>query len=127
MPKFATETVSLIKARENVEQLIIDGRKVLDEYMASLKGTTYESELGNIIKYIEHASNGNSLPKTKMRKYQGNKDGVTEYEYKSKHLRVWAIQQPNKKIIIFGGFKNNQAKDESSFRNLKKQFLESLK
>jgi hypothetical protein len=99
MPKFATESIPLIKARENVEQLVIDGVKVWDEYKKSLTGTTYLSEYDSMIRYIEYAANGNSLPNIKMRKYGGNKDGVTEYEFKSKHLRVWAIQQPNKKIV----------------------------
>lgn len=33
----------------------------------------------------------------------------------------------NEKLIIWGGIKVNQKKDESSFRRLKKQYLESLK
>lgn len=126
MPKFATENISLINAREVVEQLIKDGIKVLDQFREDLNDTTYLSEFNTMIKYIEHAADGNSLPVTKMRKYSGSKDGTTEYEFKSKHLRLWAIQQPNKKIIIFCGFKNSQPKDEKSFWALKKQYLKSL-
>ena len=126
MPKFATEIIPLIKAKENVEQLVIDGLKVLDKYKDTLIGTTYMSEFDSMIKYIEYAANGNSLPEKKMRKYGGSKDGVAEYEFKSKHLRIWAIQQPNKKILIFGGFKNSQKADENSFWALKKQFLQSF-
>lgn len=126
MSKFATENIPLIKARENVEQLVINGVRVLDAYRNDLTGTTYISEYESMIRYIEHAANGNSLPENKMRKYGGNNDGVSEYEFKSKHLRVWAIQQPGKKIVILGGFKNSQSADERSFRALKKQFLESL-
>lgn len=126
MPKFVTKTVESINAREPVHQLVIDGTGVLDTYETSLVGTTYQSEFNTMQKYIEYAANGNSLPKTKMRKYKGAKDSVTEYEFKSKHLRVWAIQQPGKKLIVFGGFKNSQPADEVSFRALKKQYLESL-
>jgi len=127
MHKFGTETISSIKAREPVEQLIVDDERVLNTYKKNLKGTTYFSEYNTMLKYIEHAANGNSLPNTKMRKYGGSNDGTTEYEFKSKHLRVWAIQLPNKKLIIFGGFKNSQDDDEISFRSFKKQYLESLK
>lgn len=41
-----------------------------------------------MLTYMEYDANGNSLPVTKLRKYGGNNDGVTEYEFKSKHLRV---------------------------------------
>jgi hypothetical protein len=127
MPKFETERVEAINSRELVEQLIIDGVKVLDAYKKSLTGTTYLGEYKTMLTYIEYAANGNGLPDTKLRKYGGKHDGVTEYEFKSKHLRVWAIQQPNKKLILFGGFKNNQAADEESFWALKKQYLQFLK
>lgn len=127
MPKFESEKIKAINAREIVDQLKVDDTLVLDAYEKSLVGTTYNGEYLTLLKYIEHAANGNSLPNTKMRKYGGNKDGVTEYEFKSKHLRVWAIQQPHKKIVVLGGFKNSQANDESAFWALKKQFLESLK
>lgn len=127
MPKFATQIVTSIKAREVVEELVVDGKSVLQEYKDEMKGTPYEKELGAMMKYIEKAADGHSLPKEKMRKYKGNKDGVAEYEFKTKHLRLWAIQQPNKKLLIFGGFKNSQGKDEVKFRSRKKQFLESLK
>jgi hypothetical protein len=125
MSKFDTKLVEQIKAREVVEQLVIDGIGCLDAYQIELE-KQYQSELRNILKYVEYASNGNGLPDTKLKKY-GNTDGVTEYEFKSDHLRVWAIQQPNKKVIILGGYKNSQPADEKTFRSLKKQFLEFLK
>ena len=127
MPKFDTEKIEAINAKELVEQLLINGKRVLDAFEKNLIGTTYQAELVTIYKYVEFAANGNSLPEKKLRKYRGNKDGITEYEFKSKHLRLWAIQRPNKKIIVFGGFKNSQSSDASTFRSLKNQYLESLK
>ena len=35
--------------------------------------------------------------------------------------------QPNGKLIITGGTKANQKKDESSFRKLKKDYLNAIK
>jgi hypothetical protein len=57
------------------------------------------------------------------------KDGVTEYEFISKHLRIYAIQQSGKKIVIYGGVK---ARADSSdniaiFRSIKSEFLQFLK
>lgn len=41
MPKFESEKIDAINARELVEQLIVNGKRVLDTYKESLIGTTY--------------------------------------------------------------------------------------
>ena len=127
MPKFATIRVEEINAKEVVEQLIIDGKKQLDVFEEVLAGTTYISEYRTILTYIEYLADGNTLPKKKFRHLKGAKDGVTEFEFKSKHLRLYAIQQPGKKLILFMGLKADQDEDIVSFRNLKAQFLLNLK
>ena len=76
---------------------------------------------------MESVSQLKPLPKTKFRELKGNKDKVKEYEFKSKHLRIYAIQQKNGKIVIMGGYKNTQTKDINTFRALKMQYLNSLK
>jgi len=125
MPKFDSRKIEAINSREIVEELIIDGEAVLTVYENKLS-KNYLSEFKTILKYIEYAANGAPLPKTKLRKY-GKDNGVTEYEFKSKHLRVWAIQLPSKKLIVFGGYKNSQDADQRSFWSKKKQYLESIK
>ncbi|HWK03234.1 MAG TPA: hypothetical protein VNS58_06365 [Puia sp.] len=127
MSSFETIRVDLINAKERVDQLLIDGVKQLDVFEDKLIGTTYLSEYKTILKYIEHAANGNLLPKKKMRRLEGNADGITEFEFKSEHLRVYVIQQPSKKLVIFLGFKNSQDADIVSFRSLKKRFIDFIK
>ena len=67
-------------------------------------------------------------PGKKLKYLKGNK-GATELEFISKHLRIYAIQLPNKKLIIYGGFK--KASDSSDniavFRRIKLEYLQSLK
>ncbi len=125
MPKFDSAKITAINARELVEELIIDGEGILTTYENKLS-KNYLSEFKNILKYIEYAANGNSLPKTKLRKY-GNSNGTTEYEFKSDHLRVWAIQLPSKKLVVYGGYKNSQDADERIFKAKTKQYLETVK
>jgi len=127
MSNFVTIKAEEINAKENVEQLVIDNIKQMDVFEESLKGTTYLSEYKTLLKYIEHLANGNTLPKTKFRHLKGVKDGIPEHEFKSKHLRLYAIQLPSKKIIIFLGTKGNQDSDITGFRNLKEKYLQSLK
>lgn len=58
---------------------------------------------------------------------QKNKDGVREFEFKSKHLRVYGITRPNGKIVITGGTKAKQKEDQNAFRLLKRKYLSWLK
>jgi hypothetical protein len=128
MPSFVTRRVDSIKAREAVEQLFIDEVGQLDALENALAGTTYSGEFKGIIAFIQHFANGGN-PGKKVKYLKGIRDNVTEFEFISKHLRVYAIQQPDKKIILYGGFK--KAADSSDniavFRSIKTQFLDYIK
>jgi len=127
MSKFVTKVVESIKAREIVEQLFIDDIGQLDLLEQSLTGTTYRGEFIGLIAFIQHFANGGQ-PGKKVKYLKGN-EGPTEFEFISKHLRIYAIQQPGKKIIIYGGFK--KAADSSDniavFRSIKKEYIVFLK
>ncbi len=79
-----------------------------------------------MISYMEYAANGSSLTQEKFKDVTPDGELVKEYEFKSKHLRVYAIKKPNGKIIILGGFKNTQKADFKLFRSIKQQYLDSL-
>ncbi len=127
MRKFGSEIVKEIKAREIVSQLTIDDKGQLDAFEEELVDTTYQGEFDGLIAFIEHFANGGT-PGKKV-KYLKGKDGNTEYEFISKHLRIYAIQEPNRKLIIYGGFK--KAADSSDnikrFRLIKDDYLKSVK
>jgi putative component of toxin-antitoxin plasmid stabilization module len=106
--------------------LVIDGKGQLASFEKDLAGTTFLTELKTILAYLEYAANGNLLPKTKMRDLTPAKDPVKEYEVKSKHLRVYFIQQSDGKLVIMGGQKNNQKKDIKKFRALKAHWLKQI-
>jgi hypothetical protein len=72
-------------------------------------------------------ANLNSLPHSKFKDITPDKEEIKEYEFKSKHLRIYCIKKPNGKIIILGGYKNNQSSDIIKFRSIKQQYLKSLK
>lgn len=107
MSKFVTEKVDVIRASQNVEQLFIDGIGQLDSFEERLKGTVNIKEYPQLLKYVEHFANGHSVgPKVKYLK--DFTLGVKEFEFITKHLRLYVIQQPGKKLIIFGGIKQKQ-------------------
>lgn len=79
-----------------------------------------------MLTYVEYAANGNPLPNTKFRDVTPKGGIVKEYEFKSKHLRLYAIKKDNGKIIVLGGLKTTQDADFKRFRSLKSQYLNSL-
>lgn len=129
MGKFVTKIVDEIKAKEIVEQLVINGVGQLHALENQLAGTTYQGEYEGLLAFIQHFANGGT-PGRKVKYLKGDKnEGATEYEFISKHLRVYAIQQPGKKIIIYGGFKKaaDSSDNIAAFRAIKKEYLEFLK
>lgn len=126
MSTFVTRSVEKIKAREVVEQLFIDGIGQLDALERELIGTTFGGEFIGLIAFIQHFANGGT-PGKKVKYLKGN-EGATEFEFISKHLRIYAIQQPGKKIIIYGGFKKaaDSSDNIAAFRAIKKEYLKSL-
>ena len=108
--------------------MVIDGegQLALFEQEIKQKHDRYLTELQMILLYIEYAANGQSLGETKFRDLTPVGESVKEYEFKSKHLRVYAIKKPNGKIIVLGGLKTTQKADFRRFRSLKAQYLNSL-
>ena len=127
MTKFTIERINAISCHQEFDQLVIAGTGQLDIFEKGLDDTTYQSEFKTLLAYMEYLGNNGTLPKTKFRDVTPKGEKVKEYEFKSKHLRIYAIQRNNGKIIILGGYKINQDKDFSRFRSLKKQLLTSLK
>lgn len=127
MPKFETKIVEEIKAKEIVEELYIDGVGQLETFENQLSGTTYKSELDDLIVFIEHFANGGT-PGKKVKYLKNPIAGGTEFEFISKHIRLYAIQRPGKKILLFGGTK--KAADSSdnikAFRLIKEKYIDFL-
>lgn len=126
MSKFVLEDIENIRGKQIFSKLTIDGICQFDNFVNELE-EQYETELDAINYYMEAVANLKSLPETKFRELKGRKGNVKEYEFKSKHLRVYAIQQKGGKIVVLGGYKNAQDKDLVLFRAIKKKYLNSLK
>lgn len=126
MSTFAVLKIEAINGIQVFNKLIVDGMSPLDEFEESLE-EQYKTEMDSIYLYMEEVANLRSLPRTKFRELKGVKDNIKEYEFKSKHLRVYAIKQPNCRLVVMGGYKNSQNEDINKFRALKKQYIISQK
>ena len=123
---FATEIIESVKGWQVFEKLLVDGVCLLDDFEKEIKGNPqYISEYRTICSYKDFVANGKSLPQTKFREIKGGKLSVKRYEIKSKHLRVYAFSQPGGKIVVLGGYKNNQEADIRHFNYLVKEYIAS--
>ncbi len=126
MPKFALKEMNEINGEQDFKKLSIDDNCQFDDFEKEIKDTKrYYSELAGIYLYMERAANNASLPDTKFKDITPDGEKVKEYEFKSKHLRVYAIKGDGGKIIILGGYKNKQKRELKKFRGIKKRYLES--
>ncbi|AUD01364.1 hypothetical protein [Spirosoma pollinicola] len=128
MSTFALRKVEVVKAKQELDELVIDGVGQLAafEELLATKHKQYISELRTMLTYVEHAANGNTLPDTRFKDVTPTGVLIKEYEFKSKHLRLYAIKQLNGKVIVLGGLKTTQKSDFKRFRSLKEQYLNSL-
>lgn len=125
MRTFALKRITNVKGKEPFDKLIVDGKSLIDDFEDNLE-EQYESEMDAIHAYMDCVSNQQSLPRNKFHPLNEGQGQTKEYEFKTKHLRVYAIQQPGEKIVVMGGYKNEQPKDIKKFRSLKDEYLESL-
>lgn len=128
MSTFTLRKVEAVQAKQELDELVVDGVGQLEAFEILLNETDkrFLSEFRMLLSYMEYAANGNSLTDTKFKDVTPEGATVKEFEFKSKHLRVYAIKKINGKIIVLGGFKTTQKADFKRFRSLKEQYLNSL-
>jgi putative component of toxin-antitoxin plasmid stabilization module len=126
MSKFALEKIKAIKGKQSFYDLKINEVGQFESFSNELE-EQYKSELLTLNARMDLVANLNRLPKEKFRDITPKKQTVKEYEFKTKHLRLYAIHiEKTGKVIVLGGYKNTQKSDIPSFRSLKSQFLKSL-
>ena len=126
MPKFAVRKIEAVVGKQQFGKLVIDEVCPFDEFENNIE-QQYKSELHGIYNYMNQVANLLSVPYEKFHFYDDGKDGVREFEFKSKNLRVYGITQAGGKLIILGGKKAKQKDDETEFRRLKDMYLADQK
>lgn len=104
-------------------KVYINGKCQLDKFEADIrKDNNMDSELKVIYSLMTLYQDYPKLPIKKFRHLtlgKGQRNDV--YEFKSKHLRIYAIKQNNIFYVIRGGLKKDQEKDlEYIKKNLSK-------
>lgn len=122
MSKFALRNIEAVQGNQTFEKLLVDGVSPFDTFEQNLE-TKYKRSIEKIYFYMNEVANNRTLPNTKFKDVTPEKEKIKEYEFKDDDLRVYAISKYGGKIIILGGYKNQQKKDFKTFRSLKDQYL----
>lgn len=125
MTKFAFKQVEELNCFQDIVKLEVDGSCYFDQFQEEIyrSKSQYLSELGMVLQYIERDGNGQRVA-DKKKDITPGKARVKEYEYRTKHLRVYAIRRKGGKIIILGGYKNKQKGDIRKCRQIKEQLID---
>lgn len=122
MSIFALKKYDVVQGNYPFYRLAEDGKCQYDEYCKEIEEkTSYASELLSIKQTMVRVANNQRVPKEKFR--QIDKD-LKICEFKSRNLRVYALHEDRKgKIIILGGYKNQQKADIRQVKSLAQQYL----
>ena len=126
METIEVRRLNIISGKQTFEKLIVDGKDLLEDFELSLE-ERYRSEMRTIYAWMQMVADLNPVPGTVYHPISDGKDGFREYEFKSKHLRVYAIAESGGKIVVMGGKKNMQKRDIRRFRELKVELMNYLK
>ncbi len=127
MKRISLNKIIEIDGKQNIFKLKINGKCLFDDFEKEVKTQgQYYDELCSIYSLIEDVADNKLLPKKKFRDITRKNDRPKEYEFKSKHLRVYAIKGKDGKIIIMGGYKSNQKNDLKKFRKIKNEHKKEL-
>lgn len=128
MSTFVLKKLEAVVGKQQFFELIVDNSSQFNEYCQAIKDNKqYYSELLKIFTLMNMVSQLKMLPQTKFKDITPNKELVKEYEFKSKHLRVYAFHmEKTGKIVAYGGYKNTQEDDIPKFRSYKSRYLKSL-
>lgn len=122
MSIFTLQIIEAVQGNQSFEKLLIDGVAPFDTFENGLEAKDRRS-LEKIYFYMNEVANNKALPRTKFKDATPRKAHVKEYEFKEGALRVYGISKFGGKVIIWGGYKNQQEKDFRAFRSLKEQYL----
>jgi hypothetical protein len=126
MITFALHRIKEIDGPIPFYKLEIKGIILFNAFESAIeKNTTIKGQLKSLQTTLFRISNNLDVPETKFKVLKGCNDEYTEYEAKTKDLRVYFFKEPDTgRIIVIGGLKSTQREDLRQFRNIKRQYLQ---
>jgi hypothetical protein len=125
MTTFALHRIKEIEGLFPFFKLEMKGIILFDAFEVEIaKNSTISGQLKSLQTTLYRIANNMEVPETKFKVLKGCHDDYTEYEAKTKDLRVYFFKEPETgRIIVIGGRKSNQREDIRQFRNIKRQYI----
>ncbi len=128
MNRFALEEFSIIKGHIRFYKLKVDGTCPLDEFWTEIEQQgTLAKQHNNAVAIMERVAQNLPTSPDKFKNITHKNDPVTEYEIKTKDLRIYLFRNSDGAIVISGGKKSTQKKDITRFKNLTKEYFNQQK
>jgi uncharacterized phage-like protein YoqJ len=83
-------------------------------------------QLLNAITIMERYALGLPTSPDKFKNITNAGDPATEYEVKTRDLRIYLFRNSDGAIVVYGGKKSTQNKDITRFKNLVKEYFQEL-
>lgn len=108
----------------DVYELCKNGKSLLSDFIEKVENDgNLWSNIASVIRIIEDTANLNRRPKTKFRLIEGHKLKCKIYEAKAGIVRIYLFHEENTgRVIVTGGYKDNQVKDIKSILNIIKDY-----
>jgi putative component of toxin-antitoxin plasmid stabilization module len=124
MSNFTLIEIVAIKGKQKFYKLKKDAVCAFDDFETEAR-INYNSEINRIYALMNKFANLETLTKKQFKDITPTKELIKEYEFKTHHLRVYAMKEANTgNIIITGGYKNSQRSDINHFREMKKMYIQ---
>jgi hypothetical protein len=128
MSKFVLQELNNVNGKITFFKIIEDGVCYWNEFCKTIQNEgIWIEQLDTLISQMDTKANLKSLPKEKYHPYSTEVKGVNGFEFKTRDLRAYGINDDFGNVIIFAGKKNSQDKDEVKFKSIVKRYSGSKK
>ena len=105
-------------------KLVRNGKCSFDEFEDEItKNNNFKKEFIKLLTLMDWHANGRNLPPTSFKNIKDGKHKEIFVEFKTKHLRVYAVCTDEGKVVVLGGTKNTQKKDIEKFKRIAIEFV----
>ncbi|QDK81231.1 hypothetical protein EXU85_22520 [Spirosoma sp. KCTC 42546] len=127
MRTFALKKLEVAAGRVKFYQIVIDNEDITKEFKEKLKNNkALESQYKRIFAIISMLSNEERVSGDLNHPMKDSTPGGSEHEITTDGLRAYYFKHTDGKVIVHFGLKKTQKQDIETFRNLKREFLQTL-
>jgi hypothetical protein len=128
MSRFVLDEINNVNGQITFYRLIEDEHCYYNEFCMTMEREgTYYDQVFRFKSQMNDKANLQPLSKSKHKAFATHVKGVSGFEFRTYDLRLYGIDSKLGNIIILGGKKSDQSKNEVQFRSIVKRYSESIK